>query len=241
MTRCACLSMTTCLLLAAPWAAASPTRAVVAGPLLRAPQEKAKETGKEEKGKVEKGEEKAIKQPAQKPEKLTPQDLQAHWEALVGNDAAKAYKSIWALVADPDRSVPFLGKHLQPVPAPEAGRLEKLLAALDSKRFTEREKAMADLEKMGAMAKAGLEKALKASPSEEKRRRLEKLLDKLSAFTLSGEDLRTWRALEALELVGNPAARQVLQRLAGGAPGVWQTEEARAALDRLLKRVSTAP
>jgi hypothetical protein len=219
----ACLSMLTCLLLAAPWAAAAP----------RAPQEKAKEG----KGK----EESVIKQPAAKSEKLTPQELQAHWEALLGNDAARAYKSIWALVADPERSVPFLGKHLRPVPAPEAGRLEKLLAALDSKRFAEREKAMADLEKMGAMAKAGLERALKTGPSEERRRRLEKLLDKLSAFTLSGEDLRTWRALEALELIGNPEARQVLQRLAKGAPGVWQTEEARAALDRLSKRVSTAP
>jgi hypothetical protein len=235
MTRCACLSMTTCLLLAAPWAAgAAPARA---------PQEtKAKETVPQEKGKAEKGtEEKVLKQPAAKSEQLTPQELQAHWEALVGNDAAKAYKSIWALVADPERSVPFLSKHLRPVPAPEAGRLEKLLAALDSKRFAEREKAMLELERMGAMAKAGLEKALKAGPSEEKRRRLEKLLDKLSAFTLSGEDLRTWRALETLELIGDPAARQELQRLAGGAPGVWQTEEARAALDRLLKRVSTAP
>jgi hypothetical protein len=213
------------MLLAAPWAAA------------RAPQEKAKqEQGKEEK------KEKATKQePAKAPEKLTPKDLEAHWQALLGNDAARAYKAIWALVADPEQSVPFLSKHLQPVPAPEAGRLEKLLAALDSKRFTEREKAMAELEKLGAMAKAGLEKALTAGPSEEKRRRLEKLLDKLSAFTLSGEDLRTWRALEALELVGNPAARQVLQRLGGGAPGVWQTEEARAALDRLSKRVSATP
>jgi hypothetical protein len=175
------------------------------------------------------------------PARLTDKDLETLWETLGGGDAAKAYRAIWSLVGDPDRSVPFLHKRLSPVPPPEPGRLEKLVNDLDSKRFAEREKAMAELEKMGALAKAALQKKLDNNPSLEMKRRLDRLLEKLSAFTLSGEELRTWRVLEALELIGNKAARQALERVAGGAPGVWQTEEARAALDRLSKRVAAAP
>ncbi len=226
MTRYACLSMTLGLLLFAPWAA--PAFAA------RAPQDKA--------GADKSKEEKSTKQePAKKAEKLTPQDLAANWETLAGNDAAKAYRAIWALVADPERSVPFLSKHLQPVPPPDQAQLKKLIKDLDSPRFQDRERAMTQLERMGALAKDRLLKALNEKPSLETRRRLEKLLDKLSTFTLSGEELRTWRALEVLELIGNAAARQVLQRMAKGAPSVWQTEEARAALDRLSKRVAIAP
>jgi hypothetical protein len=50
---------------------------------------------------------------------------------------------------------------------------------------------------------------------------------------MTPERLRAGRSLEALELSGTPAARQVLQTLAGGAPGVWLMEEARATLRRL--------
>jgi hypothetical protein len=47
--------------------------------------------------------------------------------------------------------------------------------------------------------------------------------------------LREGRALLALELMGTPAARQVLRSLAAGAPGAWLTEQAHAALRRLEK------
>ena len=255
MTRFVCLSAVLGLLHLAPGAgAAPPTRMVSAGLLLRAPQDKDKAKAEvkdkapaDKAVQVDKG--KPADKPGQvdkakgekKPEAVAPKSLEGQWEALVGNDAATAYKAIWAMVADPERSVPFLSKRMRPVPHPEAGQLEKLLAGLDSKRFPDREKAMVQLEKMGAMAKAALEKALAAGPSLEKRRRLEKLLDKLSAFTLSGEELRTWRALEALEMIGDRAARQVLQHMTTGAPGVWQTEEARAALERLSKRAAATP
>jgi hypothetical protein len=63
-----------------------------------------------------------------------------------------------------------------------------------------------------------------------------KLLEKLDQWILSGDTLRTWRALEVLEQVGTPEARQVLEKLAQGAPGTRPTEEARAALQRLARR-----
>jgi len=46
------------------------------------------------------------------------------------------------------------------------------------------------------------------------------------------------RALEVLEQVGTPEARQVLTTLATGAPHARLTREAKAALDRLSKRAS---
>ena len=49
----------------------------------------------------------------------------------------------------------------------------------------------------------------------------------------AGEVLRAVRAVWVLELTGTPAARQVLQKLAGGAPQARLTREARAALGRL--------
>jgi hypothetical protein len=43
------------------------------------------------------------------------------------------------------------------------------------------------------------------------------------------------RALEALEHMDAPEARELLQRLANGAPEAWLTKEATAALRRLTK------
>jgi hypothetical protein len=50
---------------------------------------------------------------------------------------------------------------------------------------------------------------------------------------VSGERLRSLRAVEALELAGTTAARETLASLAAGAPGARLTEQARAACERL--------
>jgi hypothetical protein len=47
------------------------------------------------------------------------------------------------------------------------------------------------------------------------------------------EQLRVLRALEILEQIGSPDARQVLETVAGGAPGGRITEDAKACLKRL--------
>jgi hypothetical protein len=183
--------------------------------------------------------------PKQKDEKqaakLTTAELDALWTDLAGKDAAKAYRAIWALVAAPEQSVPFLGGRLRKDTAPEGGRITQLVRDLDSKRFNERQKAMVELEKLGPLAKSALEAALATKPSLEVKLRIEQLLDKISSLTLSADELRVWRALEALELIGNAAAQRVLRTLGEGARGTWQTEEARAALERLGKRPPATP
>jgi len=51
----------------------------------------------------------------------------------------------------------------------------------------------------------------------------------------SGDRLRRWRVIQALEGVGTPEAQSELKALAEGAPVSRLTQEAQAALDRLRK------
>jgi hypothetical protein len=98
-----------------------------------------------------------------------------------------------------------------------------------------REKASAELEKLGEAAAAACRQTLVKQPSAEIQNRLEAILKKqLEAWSgNSPENLRLLRALETLEFSGTPEARQVLQRLARGAPGATLTEDASAALGRM--------
>ena len=83
---------------------------------------------------------------------------------------------------------------------------------------------------------AHIRHATAAQPTLETRKRVEDLLNKLTGGTLSAEQLRCVRAVEVLERIGTPEARQVLRTLAQGAPGALMTRQAQDALDRLEKR-----
>ena len=78
-----------------------------------------------------------------------------------------------------------------------------------------------------------LKAALKANPSLEHRRRLEALLRDLEESQLSPEELRHVRAVQVLETLASPAARQALGELARGPADALLTREANAALKRL--------
>jgi truncated hemoglobin YjbI len=72
------------------------------------------------------------------------------------------------------------------------------------------------------------------------RRRLESLLDSVEGPG-EAEWLRDVRALEVLEHIGTPEARQVLKVLAEGAPEARLTQEAKASLERLARRTAASP
>src|SRR5262249_28782096 len=91
---------------------------------------------------------------------------------------------------------------------------------------------------MGESATALLRKALDDKQSLEVRRRLEDLLAHGPKPLPTGEALRQMRALEVLEMIGTPEARQVLGALARGAPGARMTQEASAALERLARQTA---
>lgn len=162
--------------------------------------------------------------------------LEAEWTELMGPDAAKAYGAVWAIAAAPKEGLPLLRDLLKPVAPADAARLKRLIADLDDDDFGVREKATTELEQVGEQAGPALRKALEGKPSAELKRRVEFLLDQQMSTSASPERLRQMRALEALEHMDAPEARELLERLAKGAPEAWLTKEAKAALKRLGQR-----
>jgi hypothetical protein len=163
------------------------------------------------------------------------------WADLLRDDAAQAYDAILALVGSPTQAVSFLKGQLRPATAPDAEKIARMVSKLDSEVFTIRKKASADLEEIGEPAVPFLRKALEGDPSPEVRKRLEELLVKMDRATPRGEVLRSLRAIEVLETIGTPDARQVLQMLGKGLPEASVTRAAQAALERLERWPGVRP
>jgi len=166
--------------------------------------------------------------------------LENYWADLQGQDAGKAHRAIWALIAAPKPALAMLRDRLKPMVAADADKVRKLIAELDDDKFTVREAATKELTELGWQAGVEIEKALKGKLSEEKKNRLESIANRMHEHSLP-VILRTSRSLMVLEKIGSPEARQVLQKLADGAPGVPVTQEANAALKRLSSRQAKEP
>jgi len=169
---------------------------------------------------------------------LPPQDLVGLWTTLAGEDAAKAYQAIGTLVAAPDQAVPLVKERLRPVPKPNTQEITRWIIDLDSDQFAVRQKATEGLEKVGEQAEAALRQRLTDKPSLDVRQRIEKLLINLEPQH-SPKLLRGLRAVEILEYIGNSEAKKVLETLATGAKGATLTNEAKASLERMNKRMAT--
>src|SRR5262249_35223602 len=97
----------------------------------------------------------------------------------------------------------------------------------------------------GEEVEPALRQALKDKPSLEARRRIEELLKTMHPEGVSPRLMRWVRAVEVLEWIDNPAARDLLKKLAGGLPREEAGQEAKDALRRLhvlsrLQRSGTA-
>jgi RNA polymerase sigma factor (sigma-70 family) len=170
----------------------------------------------------------------------SPADLEADWKDLAG-DAAAGYAALGRFLSSPKDAVPFLGKRLEAAAAVDPKPIERLIAALDDEKFQVREGATEELRVMGDRAAPVLRKALAGNPSADARRRLGALLSQLEGAGPSAETARELRAVEALEAIGTPEARRVLDKLAAGPSGMRLTEESKASAGRLLERPSTRP
>jgi hypothetical protein len=73
------------------------------------------------------------------------------------------------------------------------------------------------------------------------RRRIEAILDSRKPGLANPERVREARAVEALELVGSPEARELLEKLTKGPADATLTQDAKAALDRLSRKESARP
>src|SRR5262249_24661262 len=133
-------------------------------------------------------------------------------------DPQRAYRALWALAAVPRQSVPLLRGRLHPIPHQPA-RVSALVAALGHKEFADREKAAAELARLGPAAETALLQVFRNPPSRTVYRRVEELLE-----ALDGESLRWQRSVQLLEYAADSEARTFLEQLAGGTLGGRLTE-----------------
>jgi WD40 repeat protein len=163
---------------------------------------------------------------------IKPAELPERWADLAGDDAERAYRSLWALAGAPERTLPFLRERLQPVAPVERQRALRLIAELGSDSFSDREKAMRELAELGEKALAALHEA-RAQGTLEQVRRIDLVVERIQTQTLSGARLQALRGVEVLERIGTAEARQLLRELASGTAAALLTREAAAALRRL--------
>lgn len=130
--------------------------------------------------------------------------------------SAGAYTAIARLIADPERSVPFLRRRLQIGPFEHPERLRRLIADLNSEEFARRLAASSELSRLGVVAAPALRDALRAPLNLETRRRIERFLNEIDQKLTSVSHIR---AIQVLENIGNESAQELLRILAdAGAP-----------------------
>jgi WD40 repeat protein len=161
---------------------------------------------------------------------------EVYWVGLADADAAKAALAMADLGRMTDEAVPLLKARLKPAAAPPAERVERLIADLDSDTFDVRQKAFRELRGLHEQAAPALRKALKGTPSAELARQARQLLSDLDGPITDPERLRPLRAVEVLERLGTPAAKELLEALAKGDPDARLTQDAQASLERLSNR-----
>jgi hypothetical protein len=173
--------------------------------------------------------------------KLGEKELAGCWDALAGADARPAYEALARLTAQPETSVAYVKNLLRPAPAVPAERIKTLIAGLGTEQFAAREEAFAALQRLGSPAGPLLRQALRDKPELEVVRRIEMLLEGMGnpeVLVPPGDALRVLRALEQM---GTPEARKLLEQLAGGAAEATLTQDAKAALERLARREGKRP
>ncbi len=167
---------------------------------------------------------------------LTPEDLRDLWDTL-GGDAAVAFGAMGRLVRAADQSVPFLAERLRTLRIVDGGRVTALARELDDDRFAVRERATAELARLGPAAVPALRDVVRGDCSAEVRTRIEQILARLKQAPAPAADwIRGLRAVETLERIGTAEARRVLRELGAAGSEAWLAQEARTSAERLERR-----
>ena len=164
---------------------------------------------------------------------LEPTQIEKCWQDLASSDAATAFASLCDLAAAPKQSVAWVRDKLKPTFAADPNHVAKLLLQLESDQFKARQQAVTEMLQIGEQLLPAIDKALAANPALESRLRLQDLRTRLTSFTLQGERLQAFRAVELLERIGSADARQLLRTFADGAPRAMLTSAAQEALARM--------
>jgi hypothetical protein len=164
------------------------------------------------------------------PSRLSDGEFQALWEDLAEADAFGTYRAARHMSAEPERALTLLSKHMHPVPPGDPERIAKLVGELQNANSGVRRKALGELRKQGEAALGALTQT-SGGPRHSQAAMF--LANKLEAQCATPERARALKAVQILEQIGTPEARQLLEKLAGGAAGTRLTVAAKAALDRL--------
>jgi hypothetical protein len=168
------------------------------------------------------------------PQAVKPTTIADAWAGLAKQDARSALASIRFYADHPDEAVRYFKERVRPVPAYDQKQVAVWIAQLGSEEFGKREVASKQLIEIGEVAQSQLRSAAVKAESPEIRNRLNAILAPLGEQKLlTGDLLRAVRAIEALELIRTPAARELLKALAEGATDARLTSNAAAALKRL--------
>jgi WD40 repeat protein len=170
-----------------------------------------------------------------RPKDIGADAAEALWKDLGSPDAGKAHQPMLTL-ANSTKGVALLQQRLKPTVSADAKRLAQLLADLDADQFTTRKKANDELGAVGEGALEALREELKTpNASLEKRRLIERLIDRIEKGVSPVEVLRQTRALEILEQLGTQDARIALEEIAKGARSARLTRDVRQALKRIAR------
>jgi WD40 repeat protein len=167
---------------------------------------------------------------------LTQAVMQKLWEDLASTEAASGMAAASSFGRSPGTAEAFLAARLRPVSREVLRRAEGLVADLDHESFERREAASKQLAEFGDPARQLMQAKLDGQPASlEMQRRLRALLEATESRAVQAERLRSERAIAALEQLRTPAARKILEELAGGVKEARLTQEAKAALARMGK------
>ena len=150
--------------------------------------------------------------------------VEALWESLGSDDAAAAYRLLWALSDDPKTALRLASERVHPAElVMERARFDRLLTALDGPRFAVREKAELELLRSGiAVPVAWLRQAYGHTKSEEVRARLGRVL---AARQVSGPmQWRLERLAQCWNLLERRKRRNCCAQWASGPPDGFLTE-----------------
>jgi WD40 repeat protein len=167
---------------------------------------------------------------------LGEEQLDDLWKDLHGSSARNAYHAIAALARAPKQSLPFLKKKLKDYQPPDAKKMDQLFKDLLDEIPPACDQAYQELLEVDGVPEKSLRAALKDSPSDVLRKRLDRLLEYHEIgppVFPTGQRLQILRALAVLELLATDDAKSILQSLAKGNPKDPVVREAKAALGRI--------
>jgi WD40 repeat protein len=159
-------------------------------------------------------------------------EVASAWVDLGSGDAKAAFEAVRTLTHAPTEALRRCREGLKPAGPVDAQLVKRWVNDLGDTRFAVRDKASAELLKLGPRAADALEALLAGSPPAEARKRATQLLTAARGQVPGPDRLREIRALELLERIGGNESQRLVESLAAGAADAPLTQDAAEILKR---------